>query len=139
MIIDRSIVKQIEYHLYNHEADIESYSELVDSIANCSSYELDPTGIRSTGGSHDKVGELAIRIEHKGEKLKKWIDVVNKTKAHFANTSYLELIDMVYNKRYSSMKIQDLLYISESTFFYWKENVILYAALKASEYGLISV
>lgn len=137
MILNRQTVRTIEKHLYNHLEDIRAYDELRQDIAESSCYKLDPTGIRSTGGDNDPTMQKAAQLEKEASVLKAWIGVVKAVLRKYELTLYADFISMVFFKRLSQIRVCDLLYISRSTFFNWKEEIINYTAMLAFKENLI--
>lgn len=137
MILNRQNVKVVEKHLYHHLEDIRAYDELRQDIAESCCYKLDPTGIRSTGGDNDPTMQKTAQLEKEAAVLKAWINVVKDVLRKYELTLYADFISMVFFERLNQIKVCDLLYISRSTFFNWKEEIINYTAMLAFKENLI--
>ena len=132
MILSRKLIKKIEGHFYQNQEERQLLDTMVQEIAEQICTRLDETGVK-TRNFADTTANKAARIEREANQLKKWIQVVKKTYERFLGTPYAQLMRMVYEDKESPTKVQCSLFISEATFFKWKADIILYAALKACE------
>ncbi len=138
-IINREIYKKLEWHLFHYFDIRREVKEYRDTVLNSSppefgewgggvSYHSDPTAIK------------AIRlVKPEIREKEKWIEIVEKTKAHFENTDKGRLLQMKYFDEEGPGYIQRKLHIDRATYFRWKNEIILYMALLAQKYNLIDI
>ena len=68
-----------------------------------------------------------------------WEGVVSNTYAHFADSPKGELMQLVFKQGRREGQVCEALLLERSTYFSWKREVVLYAAMLALEGGLISL
>lgn len=138
MILSRKLIKKIEGHFYRSQEERYLLDAMVREIAEQICTRLDESGVKTRNFS-DTTASKAVQIEKQADELKKWVEVVKKTYERFRDTPYAQLMNMIYIEKASPVKVQCSLFISEATFFKWKADIMMYAAMKACEYGLICV
>lgn len=82
------------------------------------------------------VGE---EFEQLSEKEERWVDVVLKLLVWCKNTEYEQLIYFRYVMGYKHTEMAAALCVDRSTVFKMLGEVQIFAALKAAEYGLITI
>lgn len=137
--LNRPAVRIIERNLFHYLGNKLEYEELRRDIAESCCYALEPTGIRSTGGNNDPTMQKTVKLEKEARELKKWIDVVEAVLKRYKDTLYADFINLVYFKKLNQIKVCELLYISRSTFFKWKDEIIKYTAMLAYKENLINL
>ncbi len=138
MVISKEVCRLIESHFYNHEQEKKELQRRKIEIAEEIVHTPDPTGIRGSGTS-DPTFHKAKKIEKETAFLQAWVEVVQATIAHFKGTEYERFIHDVYNERTRYTQAEWKLFMSQKTFYNRREKVILYAALKACEKGLVVI
>ena len=132
-------LNEIESHFIYASEDRRRVQELTADIAESSSYALDPTGIHGTKLT-DMTAEKAIRVEKETKELRAWGDVVKETFDHFQrDVLMINLLSMLYVEQFSPEMIMDNLFISKTTLYEYRKEILRYAALKAVSKGLIEV
>ena len=138
-IIDRKTYKRIEFYLYNYReliVELEQHKtniiegdnrELID-FGQGVSYRSDPTANRAVKLCKENVLET-----------ERWLKVVERVKARFKGTPKGELIRLKYELEQSEVFICQALNIERTTYYAWRQEVVLYAALVAAQVGLIQV
>lgn len=137
MVISRENSKLIEQHLYNHEEEKKRLKQRKIEIAENIVHAADKTGIRGSMKS-DPTYTKALKIEAETALLQAWVDVIEDTFAYFKGTETGEFMQDVYCgwARYTDAAN---MYVSKSTYYRKREDVVTYAAIKAYEKNLINV
>ncbi len=73
------------------------------------------------------------------DKLRKWINVVQKTKKYFKDIIHGEFIKLYYENEKSISEIANMLYVSRESVYKYRQDVLNYAAAKADKYNLIKL
>lgn len=137
-ILSRETIKEIESHFYGYQIDRQWVEERKQEIAESIDYSHQLAKAANSSPA-DTTYIHAVEIDKNVGQLQKWIRVVDETIKKFKDTPHMQLMTMLYTERQGEVKICSALYIERRTFYSWKENIIQYAAMKACEYGLISV
>ena len=137
MIIDKQTFKKIEYYLYNSDRlkrEIEQTRkqlieagnpEMVGGI-NGISYHSDPTAGKAIKLSTNRI------IEYE-----KWIKVVEQVRGKYQDTDKAKFIELKYGKGLSEKEVCKQLFISRTTFFTWRKEIVLYTGLVALQNGVL--
>ena len=138
-VIDRKTYKRIEFYLYNYReltVELEQHKtniiesgnrELID-FGQGVSYRSDPTANRVVKLCKENVLET-----------ERWLKVIERVKARFKGTLKGELIRLKYELEQSEVFICQALNIERTTYYSWRQEIVLYAALVAAQAGLINV
>lgn len=137
-LLNRGIVKEIESHFYNYEAERRFIEERTAEIAERADFSH-KLAAPANAAPEDSTHKSAVYIENELGRLKKWVNVVKATAEKFKDTPHMRLIMMIYAEGKSEARVCDTLYIERRTYYSWKGQIIQYAAMKACEEGLISV
>lgn len=136
-VLDKRIYKKIEWYLYNyHNLRREVEREKRDIIeaggrdlaewGGGISYHSDPTALRAVKLTRPELIEK-----------EKWLKVIENTIQHFKGTEKGRLLQKRYfdqlRERYTCRE----LHIERTTYYRWREEIVLYTALLAAQYGLI--
>lgn len=138
MVISKEVCRLIESHFYNHEQEKKELQRRKIEIAEEIVHALDATGIRGSMTS-DPTFHKAKKIEKETALLQAWVEVVQATIDHFKGTEYERFIHDVYNERTRYTQAERKMFVCRASFYNYREDVILYAALKACEKNLVSV
>lgn len=136
--LERSKIKEIEYHLYNSNRERQELERIRDETACRSDYSMSVVYVKASGGS-DPVAQSVVLLERRTQKLKKWLELVDAVREKLKGTPQLTFLTMVYVEKLSEVQICDRLFIERRTYYNWKSEILLYAAMKACEMGLITV
>lgn len=132
-------MNEVESHFICAREERNRVAEMTQDIAEATSFALDPTGIHGTAIS-DTTAERASRIEKETRELRLWGDVVDETFAHFQNDAMMvELLNLLYIERISPEIIMDTLFVSKTTMYEYRKEILRYAALKAVSKGIMEV
>ena len=138
-IIGKDNYRKIEYYLYNYDTVKKEVHEKRQDIILQGSQELGQWG----GGQsyhNDPTASRAIKLCKKDiVKQEKWLDVVDQVHEHYNGTDKGKLIQMNYIDETPIKDICESLKISRRTFFEWKNEIVTYAALVATQKKLIKI
>lgn len=134
-MLTRRLRKQIEWHFYNHKADIALYDEKVREIAEAGiSTRYDRAGGRGTPNS-DVVFYKALQIAALDKQLG-WAAVVRNTFAAFRfEPEYDVMVDLYINHKSRKEIFETGLW--ESTFWRWRDKWLEHAYKWAKEFCLL--
>lgn len=138
-VIDRKTYKKIEFYLYNYRELAEFMEVHKMEIIERGNRELIDFG---QGVSHrsDPTANRAVKLcKENVLETERWLKVVDKMKSKFKGTLKGELIRLKYERGMSEIVICRELNIERSTYYAWRQEVVLYAALVAAHARLIQV
>jgi len=138
-VLDRHIYKKIEWYLYNYynirreveqeKGDIiESGGRDIVEWGGGISYHSDPTANKAVKLTRPDLIE-------KG----KWLKVIEGTIQHFEGTEKGRLLQKKYFNQLGEKHICRELHIERATYYNWRNEIVLYAALLAVQEGLLKV
>lgn len=132
-------MNEVETHFILAREERLMVEEIRERIAEAVTYAIEPTGVHGSGTS-DITAERASLIEKETRELRLWGDVVTETFAHFQkDVLMLNLLNLLYVERISPEIIMDTLYISKTTMYEYRKEILRYAALKAVSKGIMEV
>ena len=132
-------LNEIESHFIYANEERLKVEEIIKDIAEESSYALDATGVHGTKIS-DMTADRVTRIEKETRVLRAWGEVVTATFEHFRNDILmLNLLSMLYVERFSPEEIMGRLFISKTTLYEYRKEILRFAAIKAAEKGVFSI
>ena len=132
-------MNEIESHFIYAQEERIRVAELTADIAEASSYALDPTGVHGTKIS-DMTADRVERIEKETRELKGWVQVVIETFKHFEkDVLMINLLSMLYVEKIGAEAVMDKLYISKTSLYEYRKEILRYAALKAVSKGIFEV
>ncbi|MHC1750774.1 MAG: hypothetical protein AB9856_21075 [Cellulosilyticaceae bacterium] len=137
MILDKEIYKKIEYYFYNYEQECEALEMMEEDIIWGSKTEM-------IGGSRgnqisNKTERSALKLaDPKQQETKIWLQVVDAVMNKFKDTEYEKIIKFTYEEQYKLPKILRLITMEKSAYYDRRNDIIIYAALKATERGLVT-
>jgi len=136
-VLERQIYKKIEWHLYNYFNLKREVNEAKEEIINAGgrdltewgggiSYHSDPTATRAIKLTRPELVEK-----------EKWLKVIEGTIQHYKGTEKGRLLQKKYFDQLGERHICRELHIERTTYYRWREEIVIYAALLAVQYGLI--
>ena len=138
-VIDRKTYKKIEFYLYNYRELAEFLEGYKMEIIERGNRELVEWG-KGISYRSDPTANRAVKLcEENILKTERWLKVIDKVKSRFKGTLKGELIRFKYERGMSEIAICRELNIERSTYYAWRQEVVLYAALVAAQVGLIQV
>jgi len=137
MILDKNICKKIEYYLYNYEAEHEQLEIATEDII---------LGVKTGPIEGGRSNQISSKTENSALKLiefmenrkdSQWLDVVESVLNKFKGTEYEQIISLTYKDQYRVPKILRKLALEKTAYYEKRNDIIMYAALKATERGLV--
>lgn len=136
MILEKDIIKKIEYYFYNYEQEYEQLEILTEDIIYGVQMGFIEGGKSNAISSKTENSALEL-MDQKHEEKEKWLKVVEETKARFKDTEYEGVFNLTYKEQYKLPKILRILAMEKSCYYDKRNDIILYAAFKATEKNLI--
>lgn len=138
-LIKRDIYRKIEYYLYNHQEIkneieeqkkdiIESGRSEIGEIGRGQSFHSDPTALKAIRLCKDYLLED-----------EKWLHVIEHTKEKYQGTEKGKLLKLKYEQELGEIEICRELNISRATYFNWRQEIVFYTTMIATQKGLIRV
>lgn len=138
-ILSRQLYKKIEWYLYNYYNIRRKVAEIKQNIVDAGGRDLSEWG----GGvsyHSDPTASKAIKLTRQDiVEKEKWLKVVEGTISHFQGTEKGRLLQKKYFDELSNLHVMRELHIEKTTFYRWREEIVIYAAMLAIQAGLIKV
>ncbi|QEH67279.1 hypothetical protein QTL86_19250 [Cellulosilyticum sp. ST5] len=138
MILEKDIIKRIEYYFYNYEQEYEQLELINEDII----YGVQAGFVDGSKGNaiSSKTENSALElIDKRNEEKECWLNVVESVIERFEGTEYQGVFNLTYKDQYKLPKILRILAMEKSCYYDKRNDIITYAALKAAEKGLIMV
>ncbi|WP_069997766.1 hypothetical protein [Cellulosilyticum sp. I15G10I2] len=126
----------IKYYLKNYEAEMDQLELISEDII----YGVNTGFIDGSRGNaiSNKTEKSALKMmEERENETEKWLEVIKYTLEHFNGTEYEKVIDLTFKEQYQLPKILRILHMSKNPYYDMVNEVVYYAALKATELGLL--
>lgn len=138
-MLDRKIYRMIEYHLYHYfqirqelEQEkwdiIESGGRDIIEYGGGISYHSDPTASKAVKLTRPDLVEK-----------EKWLKVIEGTIQHFQGTEKGRLLQKKYFDQLGERHVCEELHIERTTYYRWREEIVVYTAMLAIQEGLIKI
>jgi len=134
-IVEKSVFKRVERELYTYHQNLRDQANRrlallhstprPDSIGRSEGHVSDPSQVKGVNLAAISESEQA-----------RWLNVIHDA-FHSLPTDYKMLIKFKYFDKYRNEVVADKLHISRSRFYEWRENIVLYIVLLATQRGLI--
>ena len=129
-LISKQIIRQIEMQLYSYPQNIKTINEQRDDIINGSHY---PDVSVSGGLMSDTTQSKGMRLAQ----LKTgWTELIEDAMRRMPG-EYLTLIKGIYFQHKQVSRVADELHISQSLAYAWKDNLIFFIVLMATQRKLV--
>lgn len=135
--IPKKIYKTIEWYLYHYREVKEVIEMEKEDVILAADYSYSAGAVQSSG-TGDRTGNAVLKMD-KLKSQEAWCEVVEETMCRYKDCEIGVILDLAYMKKRRPEEIYDALYIERSTYYSRKRDIIMYAALKACEKGLIKV
>ena len=147
-ILDSGVLKRIEKYFYIYDKIAQAVQEAREQLL------YGQAGAEKTGGGghcyiSDPTAQKAIgladpirRVDVDGETIRRpedWLKVVAVTRQRFAGTPMGELMERRYWRNETIVQTCMEMSIDRSTYYYWREDIITYAAMVCCQVGLMKV
>jgi len=138
-VIDRKTYKKIEFYLYSYRELAEFLEVYKMEIIERGNRELVEWG-KGISYRSDPTANRAVKLcKENILETERWLKVVERVKARFKGTPKGELIRLKYELEQSEVFICQALNIERTTYYSWRQEIVLYAALVAAQARLIQV
>lgn len=138
MILEKDTIRKIEYYFYNYEQEHEQLELINEDII----YGIQSGFIDGSKGNaiRSKTENSAIDlIDKRNTEKEHWLEVVESVVERFKDTEYQGVFNLTYKEQYKLPKILRILAMEKSCYYERRNDIIIYAALKAIEKRLIVV
>jgi hypothetical protein len=137
MIIDKQTFKKIEYYLYNSDRLKQAIEQARTQLIEAGNPEM-AGGINGIGYHSDPTAVKAIKLStNRITEYGKWIKAVEQVKGKYRDTDKAKFIKLKYDKGLSEKEVCKQLFISRTTFFTWRKEIVLYTGLVALQNGVL--
>lgn len=138
-VLDRKTYKQVEWYLYNYhkikrevkiskEDIIEGGGRDLAEWGGGISYRSDPTASKAVRLCKDEI----VNYE-------KWLKVIEHVTAKHEGSGHGRLLQKKYFEELGEVQICMELNIERSTYYRWREEIVVYTAMIAVQEGLIKI
>ena len=135
MVLSKENYRKIEYYLLNFKKLESLLQEKREDIIFCAPVkDLSGVSIKTPG---DQTFNKVCRLDEL--EIDKWIKVVSATFNKFGGTPAGTLLCMRYLEHSSWQKTCMELFIEKRTYHTWVNEIVMYAALKACEAGILQI
>ncbi len=138
MVLSKKETGMIVFYLGNRQQQKNWIADRVTEIAESADYSKRLAKSASYGLA-DPVAAKAQKIEAELERPRKWMLVADATWEKFKGTPHGELMELLFEKKSDISQICAKLNIVRRSLYWWREDILYYAAMKACEYGVLSV
>lgn len=137
MIIDKQAFKKIEYYLYNSDRLKQAIEQARTQLIEAGNPEM-AGGINGIGYHSDPTAGKAIKLStNRIMEYGKWIKTVEQVRKKYQGTDKAKFIELKYGKGLSEKEVCKRLFISRTTFYAWRKEIVLYTGLVALQNGVL--
>ena len=138
-VLDRKTYKQIEWYLYNYHHLRREVRETKENIIEAGGRDYSEYG----GGQafrSDPTASKAVRLcKEEIVNYEKWLKVVEHVMAKHEGSGHGRLLQKKYFEELGEVQICMELNIERSTYYRWREEIVVYTAMIAVQEGLIKI
>lgn len=140
-ILDKYTYKKIEYYFYNYfplKRELEEKREEILSYQGISGISKDI--LKFDSSIHSKKSDITAAKTMKLCEIQdkeKWLRVIEAVLEHYKDTLKFKLIEKKYFEGFGEGHICKFLHIERATYYNWRDEIILYAALLLARENLI--
>jgi hypothetical protein len=137
VILDKRTFKKIEYYLYNADKLKREIEQARKELIEASNPEM-AGGINGIGYHSDPTAGKAIKLStNRITEYGKWIKAVEQVKGKYRDTDKAKFIKLKYDKGLSEKEVCKQLFISRTTFFTWRKEIVLCTGFIALQNGVL--
>ena len=139
-VLNRHTYKKIEYYFYNYfllkNEAAEKEEEIIKSQG--SSKDILKLDWATNKNKTDITAAKAMRLCELQEK-EKWLRVIGAVIERYRDTEKLKLIEKKYFEGLSEVQICTELHVERRTYYIWRNEIVLFAAIIAVQEGVLKV
>ena len=137
MILDKRTFKKIEYYLYNADKLKREIEQTRTQLIEAGSPEM-AGGINGIGYHSDPTAGKAIKLStNRITEYGKWIKAVEQARGKYQGTDKAKFIKLKYDKGLSEKEVCKQLFISRTTFYAWRKEIVLCTGFIALQNGVL--
>ena len=137
MIIDKQTFKKIEYYLYNSDRLKQAIEQTRKQLIEAGKPEM-AGGINGIGYHSDPTAGKAIKLStNRIIEYEKWIKTVEQVRKKYQGTDKAKFIEAKYGKGLSEREVCKQLFISRTTFYVWRKEIVLCTGFVALQNGVL--
>lgn len=137
MILDKRTFKKIEYYLYNSDKLKREIEQARKQLIEAGKPEM-AGGINGIGYHSDPTAGKAIKLStNRIMEYGKWIKTVEQVRKKYQGTDKAKFIEAKYGKGLAEKEVCKQLFISRTTFYAWRKEIVLYTGLVALQNGVL--
>lgn len=138
-VLERQTYKQVEWYLYNYHAVRWEVQEAKEDIINSGGRNYSEYGGGQSYRS-DPTAAKAMRLcKENILGYERWLKVVESVLKRYDGQPQGDLIQKKYFDELGEVEICQELHIERTTYYRWREEIVLYAAMLAIQEGLIKI
>lgn len=137
-VLNRRTYKKIEYYFYNYFLLMRDVKEKREEIISSQGSSKDVLKFDGATNKTDITVAKAIRLCELQEK-EKWLRVIGAVIERYRDTEKLKLIEKKYFEGLSEVQICTELHIERRTYYIWRNEIVLFAAIIAVQEGVLKV
>jgi len=138
-ILARQTYKQVEWYLYNYHKIRRNVQEAKDDIIEAGGRDYSEYGGGQSFRS-DPTASKAVRLcKDEIVNYEKWLKAIDHVVKRYKNTGHGRLLQKKYFDELGEVQICMDLHIERSTYYRWREEIVVYTAMIAVQEGLIKI
>lgn len=137
-VLNRRTYKKIEYYFYNYFLLMRDVKEKREEIISSQGSSKDVLKFDGATNKTDITAAKTMKLCELQEK-EKWLRVIGAVLERYKNTEKLKLIEKKYFEGLSEVQICTELHIERRTYYIWRNEIVLFAAIIAVQEGVLKV
>lgn len=138
-VLDRKTYKQVEWYLYNYKKVQKYVQEEKEDIIDGGGRDFGEYGGGQSFRS-DPTASRAMRLcKGKITNYEKWLKVLDNVIKRYKDDPLGGIIQKKYVEGLGEVQTCQELHIERTTFYRWREEIILYTAMLAIQEGLLKI
>ena len=137
MILDKRTFKKIEYYLYNSDKLKREIEQARKELIEAGKPEM-AGGIGGISYHSDPTAGKAIKLStNRIMEYETWIKTVEQARGKYKDTDKAKFIELKYGKGLSEKEVCEQLFISRTTFYAWRKEIVLCTGFVALQNGVL--
>lgn len=138
-ILDRKTYKQIEWYLYNYHELRREVKEFKEDIIEAGGRDYAEYGGGQSFRSDPTAGKAMKLCKKEITEYEQWLKIVKHVIKHYNGTPIGLLLQKRYFDELGEIQICRELHIERTTYYRWREEIVVYTAMIAVQEKLIKV